>query len=195
MTLLGGYNRNTRDVLSYLNLQDPSSADTFVRRNLPRNGLVDSAGDTGQVALVTAVMTSVPIFLVAGDLVTTISVRSGATAADTPTNWWVALYSNAAVPALLAQSADQTSGTILANTTKSTALATAQRITETGVYWVGIMVKATAVPTLLGSVCAPAIATGERNLSQSSGSALTATAPATIASVTGKQFCPYVVVT
>jgi hypothetical protein len=57
------------------------------------------------------------------------------------------------------------------------------------------MVKATAVPTLLGSAVAPAIVTGERNLSQSSGSSLTATAPATIATPTAKTFAPYVVLT
>ncbi|EEP73508.1 hypothetical protein MCAG_03835 [Micromonospora sp. ATCC 39149] len=192
---LGGYTRNVRDALAHLNAADPSSPDTFYRRNLPRTNLYDSAGDTGQVALVTEVMTSVPIYLHAGDVITNISVRSGATAANTPTNYWLALYSNAATPALLAQTADQTSTAWGANTTKTLALATAQTITESGIYWVGIMVKATAVPTLLGAVGAPAIVTGERNLSQSSGSSLAATAPATIASPTAKQFVPYVVLT
>lgn len=192
---LGSYTRNVRDALAHYNLSDPASPDTFFRRNLPRTGLYDSAGDTGQVALTTQVMTSVPIYLHAGDVVTNISLRSGATAADTPTNYWVALYSNAPTPALLGQSADQTSTAWGANTTKTLALAAPKTITESGVYWVGIMVKATAVPTLLGSIAAPAVATGERNLSQSSGSSLTATAPATVATPTAKQFVPYVVIT
>jgi hypothetical protein len=195
MSQLGAYTRNVRDALAHYNLSDPASPDTFYRRNLPRVGLYDSAGDTGQVALTTEVMTSVPIYLHAGDTITNISVRSGATAANTPTNYWVALYSNASTPALLAQSADQTSTAWAANTTKTLALATAQTIRESGIYWVGIMVKATAVPTLLGTVAAPAVVTGERNLSQSSGSSLAATAPATITSVTAKQFVPYVVLT
>lgn len=195
MSQLGAYTRNVRDALAHFNLSDPASPDTFYRRNLPRVGLYDSAGDTGQVALTTEVMTSVPIYLHAGDTITNISVRSGATAANTPTNYWVALYSNASTPALLAQSADQTSTAWAANTTKTLALATAQTIRESGIYWVGIMVKATAVPTLLGTVAAPAVVTGERNLSQSSGSSLAATAPATITSVTAKQFVPYVVLT
>lgn len=195
MTQLGAYTRNVRDALAHYNLSDPASPDTFYRRNLPRVGLYDSAGDTGQVALTTEVMTSVPVYLHAGDVITNISVRSGATAAGTPTNYWVALYSNASTPALLAQSADQTSTAWAANTTKTLALATAQTIRESGIYWVGIMVKATTVPTLLGSVAAPAVVTGERNLSQSSGSSLAATAPATITSVTAKQFVPYVVLT
>lgn len=195
MTQLGAYTRNVRDALAHFNLADPASADTFFRRNLPRAGLYDSAGDTGQVALATGVMTSVPVYLHAGDVITNVSFRSGATAAGTPTNWWFALYSKASTPALMAQTADQTTGAWAANTTKTLALATAQTITESGVYWVGINVTATTVPTLLGTVAAPAIVTGERNLSQSSGSSLTTTAPATIATPTAKQFVPYVVLT
>jgi hypothetical protein len=195
MTQLGGYRGNVRDALAHLNLAEPASPDTFYRRNLPRVGLYDSAGDTGQVALATGVMTSVPIYLAAGDVITNISARSGATAAGTPTNYWFALYSSAATPALLSQSADQTSTAWAANTTKTLALAAAQTITASGVYWVGIMVTATTPPTLLGTVTAPAIVTGERNLSQSSGSSLTTTAPATIATPTAKQFVPYVVLT
>jgi len=195
VTQLGGYTRNVRDALAHLNLGDPSGPDTFYRRNMPRIGLYDSAGDTGQVALATGVMTSVPIFLFAGDVITNISVRSGATAAGTPTNYWLALYSDAATPALLAQTADQTTTAWAANTTKTLALSSPYTVLRTGVYWVGIMVTATTPPTLLGNVAAPAIVTGERNLSQSSGAGLTTTAPATIATPTAKQFVPYVVIT
>ena len=195
MTQLGAYTRNVRDALAHVNLSDPASPDAFYRRNLPRIGLYDSASDTGQVALATGVMTSVPIYLQAGDVVTNLSFRSGATAAGTPTAWWFALYSNAATPALLAQTADQTTTAWAANTTMTKALATAQTITTTGVYWAAIMVTATTPPTLLGACAAPAIVTGERNLSQSSGSSLTTTAPATIATPAAKTFVPYVVAT
>lgn len=190
---LGGYKRNVRDLLAWANAGDPSSPDTFFRRNMPRIGLYDSAGDTGQVALATGVMTSVPIPLRAGDVITNISFRSGATALATGSNWWFALYSAAAIPALLAQTADQTSGAWAANTTQTKALTTPQTITADGIYYVGIMVAASTVPTLLGTVAAPAIVTGERALSQSSGSSLTNLAPSTIASTTAKQFVPYVV--
>ncbi|MEV6297845.1 hypothetical protein AB0M02_00395 [Actinoplanes sp. NPDC051861] len=193
---LGGYTRNVRDLLEFANAADPASPDTFFRRNLPRVGLYDSAGDTGQVALATGVMTSVPVFLRAGDLITNVNVRSGATAANGPTNQWAALYSSAGTPALLAQSTDRTTEAWAANTTRTFALATPQRIAADGLYYVGLMVAAsTAVPTLLGSVAAPAIVTGERALSQSSGSSLTGSAPNTIASTTAKQFVPYVVLT
>lgn len=193
-TLLGLFAGNVRDALAAEESARPSSPDTFFRANLPRFGLYDSAGDTGQVALATGVMTSVPIKLVAGDVVTNLTFRSGATAAGTPTNWWFALYSNAATPALLAQTADQTTTAWAANTTMTKALATAQTIAETGIYWAAIMVTATTVPTLIGTVCMAAVITGERNLSQSSGSALTTTAPATIATPTAKQFAPRVVI-
>lgn len=195
MTLLGGFTRNVRDALTYVDTAAPSSPDTFYRSNQPRVGLYDSASDTGQVALATGVMTSVRIKLFAGDVITNISLRSGATAAGTPTAYWVALYSNAGTPALLSQSADQTSTAWAANTTKTLALAAAQTITTTGYYWVAIMVTATTPPTLLGSVGMPPIVTGEANLSQSSGSSLTTTAPATIATPTVKSFVPYVVLT
>ena len=195
MTQLGILNRNVRDVLGYKQAGVPSSPDTFYRRNLPRTGLYDSAGDTGHVALATGVMTSVPIALQAGDVITNISVRSGATAAGTPTNWWVALYDDQATPALLSQTADQTTTAWAANTSMTKALAAAQTITRSGIYWVGIMVTATTVPTLIGTIGAPAIATGERALSQSSGSGLTTTAPATITSTTAKNFVPYVLLT
>ena len=195
MTQLGMFPGNVRDTLGAYATMVPSSPSTFFRASQPRVGLYDSASDTGSVALTTQVMTSVPIYLAAGDVVTNISAVSGATAAGTPTNWWFALYDTQATPALLAQSADQTSGAWAAFTVKTLALSAAQTITKTGVYWVGIHVKATTVPTLLGSIAVKPVVTGERNLAQTSGSALTATAPATIATPTVANFAPYVVLT
>lgn len=195
MSQLGGMNRNVRDALAWLETAAPASPDTFYRFNQPRVGLYDSAGDTGQVALATGVMTAVRVKLYAGDVVTNISVRSGATAAGTPTAYWFALYSSAGTPALLAQTADQTSTAWAANTTKTLALATAQTISQTGYYWVALMVTATTPPSLLGSVGVAPIVTGEANLSVTSGSTLTTTATATLASPAVKQFVPYVVLT
>jgi hypothetical protein len=195
MTKLGLYTRNTDDAAGYLNAADPVDPDTFFRHNLPRVGLTDSAGDSGHVALATGVMTSVPIYLVAGDLVTNLSFVSGATAAGTPTAYWFALYSMDTTPALLAQTADQTSTAWAANTAKTLALATAYRVPKTGLYYAAVMVTATTPPSLMGTIGVKPVVTGERNLSQSSGSTLTTTAPATIATPTVKNFVPYVVVT
>lgn len=195
MSELGLFTGNVRDALGPNDAALPSSPSTFYRANLPRFGLYDSASDSGQVALATGVMTAVRIKLAAGDTITNVSVRSGATAAGTPTNWWAALYSNASTPALLSQSADQTTTAWAANTTKTLALGTPQVITANGYYWVAIMVTATTVPTLIGTCAAAPIVTGEANLSVTSGSSLTGTATATLASPTVKQFVPYVVLT
>jgi hypothetical protein len=192
---LGLYNRNVRDLLGYAVATDPASPDTFFRRNLPRLGLADSAGDTGNVALATGVMTSVPLFLVAGELVTNLSFISGATAAGTPTAWWFALYDTQATAALIAQSADQTTTAWAANTVKTLALATAYRVVKTGLHWAAINVTATTPPTLIGAVGARPVVTGEGNVSQSSGSGLTTTAPATIATPAIKNFVPLAVAT
>lgn len=195
MAELGLYQRNVRDALGHVNATDPVSPDTFYRRNLPRLGLTDSAGDTGNVALATGVMTSVPLFLVAGDLVTNLSFVSGATAAGTPTAWWFALYDTQATPALIAQTADQTTGAWAANTVKTVALATAYHVVKTGLHWAAINVTATTPPSLLGTVGARPIVTGEGNVSQSSGTGLTTTAPATIATPAIKNFVPLAVAT
>lgn len=155
--------------------------------------------DTDLDPLTTQVMLSVAVPLQAGDTVTNITLKSGATAAVTPTNWWFALYSNAATPALLAQTADQTSTAWAANTAKTLALATAQTVSEAGIYYVGIMVKAGTTPSLLGRSVALAgansVVSGNAVLAQTSGSSLTDTAPATITSATNVATVPYCVIT
>lgn len=198
MTTNGRYTGVIRDELSLASDQarqalagvDPVSA--FYRSNMRR---LDATADTG--ALTTQVMTSVPVYLRRGDVVTNISFRSGGTAAGTPTNYWFALYSNAATPALLGQTADQLTAAWAATSNKTLALASPVTIQTDGVYWVAIMVKATTVPTLVGvsTTAAAGIVTGEKNLAQTSGSALTTTAPATIASPTAAATVPLVILT
>lgn len=195
MTQLGQFGGNVRDLLGVLATTTPSSPSTFYRSNQPRFGLYDSVSDSGSVALTTQVMTAVPVFLAAGDVITNVSFITGTTAGATMTNWWMALYDSQATPALLAQTADQTSGAIAAFTVITKALATAQTISKTGAYWVAIMVKATTVPTLLGTIGAPPVATGERNLAVTSGSSLTNAATATLATPTLQRFVPYVELT
>lgn len=181
MSQLGGYTGIPRDALAHL-----SAGNTFARYNIPRAPL-----DVGDVAIgASGVMLSTPLFLGAGETVTSLTFRSGATALATGTNHWFALYSPDTVPALLAQTADQTSAAWAANTTKTLALATAQTVTRTGFYWAAVMVAASTVPTMVGARYFPGLVAGERNLGQTSGSGLTATAPATIASPTAVQFAP-----
>jgi hypothetical protein len=150
-------------------------------------------------ALTTQVMTSVALYLEAGDVVASLTFCSATTAAGTPTNWWFALYSTAATPALLGQTADQTSTAWAANTVKTVALATPYTVPTSGVYYAAVMVKATTPPTLLGASlnvnASSAVVTGQKVLAYTSGSALTDTAPATIATPTAVATVPYCVAT
>lgn len=150
-------------------------------------------------ALTTQIMTAVALYLEAGDVVTNLTFCSATTAAGTPTNWWFALYSTAATPALLGQTADQTSTAWAANTAMTVALAAPYTVTTTGIYYAGVMVKATTPPTLLGASlnanASAAVVTGQKVLANTSGSSLTTTAPATIATPTTVATVPYVVAT
>ncbi|MFI1701957.1 hypothetical protein ACH419_39255 [Streptomyces bobili] len=185
MTVHGAYRGIPRDDLGYLN--SAGRPDVFHRANLPRVGLDDVA------ALATGVMTSVDLWLNEGDLVTNLTFISAGTAAGTPTAYWFALYDPAG--ALLSQSADQTSTAWAADTAKTLALGTAQRITRSGKYKAAINVTATTPPSLVGTVGAKPVLTGEGNLSQTSGSSLTTTAPATIATPAFKRQVPLVIAT
>lgn len=150
-------------------------------------------------SLVTAVMTSVAMPLIAGDVITKMSVISGATALSTPTHAWMALYSPAG--ALLGQSTDVPAQALAANTVLTHTFASVIAIPATGVYFAAIMIAATVVPTLIGKQSGAIVAGqlamntafGFPSLAQNSGSALTTTAPATIASPTNQIVVPYVV--
>ena len=148
----------------------------------------------------TGVCHATAVALQAGDVVTNITFVTGATAAVTPTAGFVALYSSAATPALLAQSADFGSTARAANTAFTVALATAQVITVPGIYYVVISFTAGTIPTLRGisvgnAVVAGAIATSSKVLAQSHGAAVGAVAPATIATPTTVATPVYYVLT
>ncbi|MEO6081923.1 MAG: hypothetical protein ABIQ18_02325 [Umezawaea sp.] len=190
MTQLGSYRGIVRDALAHANSGDrPDPTQVFWRANLPRQGLDDIA------AAATGVLLSTPLWLNSGDLVSNLTFISAGTAAVTPTNCFVALYSTAATPALLAQSADQLTAAWAADTAKTIALATAYRVPTSGLYWAAISITAATVPTLIGAHCAKPVLTGEGNLAQTSGSALTGTAPATIATPAFKRQAPLVIAT
>lgn len=175
-------------------LRDGSSTGVL-RANMSRLQVVSNAA-----ALTTQVMTSVALPLEAGDVVTNLTFISATTAAGTPTNWWFALYDYSDTPALIAQTADQTSTAWAANTAKTVALASAYLVPRSGIYYAAVMVKATTPPTLAGvtlhnAADAGAIVSGQKVLAQTSGSSLTDTAPATIATPTTVATIPYVVAT
>ncbi len=166
-----------------------------LRESLSRLLVVQDAA----AALVTQVLTSVAVPLQAGDLISRVAFRVGATAASVPTNAFVALYSNAATPALLAQSADTAAAAIAADTWYDQPLQSPVAITVHGVYYAALMVSASTVPSLMcsasgrwGSV-GPLGALTQKALSQTSGAGLVSTAPATITDATDADVIPYAV--
>ena len=172
-------------------LLNAATGSTFVE-NFPRDQIT-----TDLVAsLVTAVMTTVALPLQQGESVSTLTFLSGATALGTPTHAWAALYD--AGGNLLQQSADQPALAWAADTAVTFTLAAATVVAAAGVYFAALMVAATTVPTLMGKTtgrakAAGAILTGQKVLAQNSGSALTTTAPSTIASPTTQAVIPYCV--
>ena len=174
----------------YLN----GSPSALVRSNISR---IDVGSDTA--AITSGTMLSTAILLFAGDVVTNLTFTSGGTAGGSLTHWGFALYDTQATPALIAQTADQTSGAWAANAAKTLALATPYTVLTTGFYRAAVWIAASTVPTLMGRTAmtgaAAGVVTGQVVLAQTSGSGLTATAPATIATPSTALQVPYVVVT
>jgi len=186
VTLLGAFKGNPRNELGWLNSAGrPDPEAVFHRANLSRVGLDDVP------AAATGVMCSVAIYLQDGDTITNLTFISAGTAGGTLTNQIAALYSGAG--ALLAQSADKTTEAWAADTAKTFALASPVRITKSGIYYAALAIAASTVPTLVGSVGAKPVLSGEGNLSQTSGSGIGATAPATIATPAFKRHVPLVI--
>lgn len=141
----------------------------------------------------TGVELSVMVPLVAGTVVTSITFVTGATAAVTPTAGYVVLRDTAG--AKLAQSADFTSTARGANTAYTVALATAQLISATGLYRIGISFTAGTVPTLrgvsLGNAALTAVGT---TIAVTHGAAVAGTAPAATATPANAAVMPYFLV-
>jgi hypothetical protein len=108
----------------------------------------------GATIINNATLTTQILFLAGGRIangvtVTNLSFRSGATAANVPTNWWFGLFDSAG--AILGLTADQTTTAWAGQTTKTLALTTPFVTTYGGRYFAGLMVKATTVPTIQGA--------------------------------------------
>ena len=88
------------------------------------------------------------VFLKVGQKVNNISFHSATTASGTPTNGFFALYD--INRNLVAQTANFTSEAWAANSIKTKALTATYTVPSTGLYYVGIMITATTVPTLKG---------------------------------------------
>lgn len=163
-----------------------------MREAFPRSRI-----STDLAALTTQVMTVVGIPVQAGDVITNITFKAGATAAGTPTNWWYGLYDGATVQNLIAQSADQLTAAWAANAVKTLALSSPYTVPAPGMLYAACMVKATTVPTLIGFTsfagATGGVLAADKPLAFTSGSGLTTTAPATLASPTNVAVVPYAV--
>lgn len=124
-----------------------------IRESIPRPFAV---GD--QASLTSAQLYLVALYLEAGLPVTSITFVSSTTPAGTPLNQWFGLFDNAATPAMLRLTGDDTTTAWAANTAKTLALSSQFTPTYSGFHYVGIMVKATTVPTLRGVNMGQAIA-------------------------------------
>ena len=87
------------------------------------------------------------IYLPAGTTVSNITFLAGATALSAGSNQWFALFSSAR--AKLAISADDTSTAWAAHAAKTLAMTTPYVTPSAGIYYIGVCVVASTVPTLM----------------------------------------------
>lgn len=93
------------------------------------------------------------VYLRKGTVCTSASFVSGTSAATLPTNWWFCLLDNGRV--LRATTANQTTTAWAANTLKTINFQSTYTTTYSGLYYIGVMVAATTVPTLATTGTAP----------------------------------------
>lgn len=115
-------------------------AETFPRQWLAEANV--SLLSTGRVSMQA-------IWLVAGTVLTSISISSATTAAGTPTNQLFGLYDGNRN--LLATTTNDTTTAWAANTVKTLNLTAQYTVPSTGLYYIGVMVTATTVPTIKGN--------------------------------------------
>jgi hypothetical protein len=118
----------------------PSAAlfETFPREN----------ADANLSVLATGTLVLQAVFLPYNAVVSSITCVSGATAAGTPTNQWFALYDQNLNK--LAVTADDTATAWATDSAKTLSISGGFTTTYAGLHYLGLMVKATTVPTLAG---------------------------------------------
>lgn len=127
------------------------------------------------------------VWLPKGKVISRIAVYTRTTAGATLTHRWAALWTTAET-ALARQSTDNTGATMAANTLFEFTLSSTYTVPSTGFYPVGICIVGTTIPSLAGmtlglaNLASPGL-TGVTTpvCAWTSGSALTATAPASVA--------------
>jgi hypothetical protein len=142
-------------------------------------------------ALVSGTMEMIAIYLPGKTKLTSITFYSGATALAVGLNQWFALYDINRV--LLRQTVDDTTTAWAANTMKTLALTSTYVTRTAGLYYLGINVTATTVPTL--RALAGFTASGAQTLTPvicgASSTGLLGTAPDPAAAITVQQSLLY----
>jgi len=105
-------------------------------------------GEVNTSALTSGRLTLQAIYLWAGQTVTNMTFWSATTAAGSPTNGFFALYDRNRN--LLANCANFTTESWAANTAKTKAMTTPYQVLTSGLYYAGIMITATTIPSLKG---------------------------------------------
>jgi hypothetical protein len=143
-----------------------------------------ASADANLSVLASGTLVFQAIFLPANTVVSSITCVSGATAAGTPTNQWFALYDQSLNK--LAVTNDDTSAVWNADAAKTLSFATAFTTTYSGLHYVGVMVKATTVPTLAGQATRASVTGLTPKTCGTSSTGLTnpASAPASAAALT-----------
>jgi hypothetical protein len=177
LTLAGAQQRYYPEFPSWHGAYVPSGG---IAQTYPRHMVLGSDG----AALTSGTMEMVLIYLPGKTRITSITFQSGATALATGTNQWFALYD--INRNLLRQTVDDTSTAWAANAMKTLALTSTYVTPNAGLYYLGIMVAATTVPTL--RMLAGFTASGALNLAPvvcgASSTGLTTTAPNPAAAIT-----------
>jgi hypothetical protein len=150
-------------------------AETFPRHLVP---------EVNTALLSTGRLSLEAIAIRAGELITSISFFSATTAAGTPTNQIFGLYDNAL--GLLRATNNDTTTAWAANTRKTLSLTSTFTTTYTGLYYLGIMVTATTVPTIKGytAVTGAQLRGTAPNLGGTSSTGLTTALPNPAAAIT-----------
>lgn len=175
----GGWQNTSNNILPLLNNRKCVTGalyETFDR---------DLCDEVISVVLATGRLSLQAIYLPAGTTINSISIWSASTAAGTPTNQLFGLYDINLN--LLRSSVNDTTTAWAANSRKTLALTSAFTTTSSGLYYLGIMVTATTVPTLKGNTTKNG---GQLNaalptMGGSSTSGLTTALPATATAISG----------
>lgn len=139
----GGWRNSSNNIQPLLNNKKCISGalyETFDR---------DMCNEVNTALLSTGRLSLQAIYIPAGTLISSISFWSATTAAGTPTNQLFGLFDSNRN--LLATSTNGTTGAWAANSKKTLSLTATFTTTYSGLYYLGLMVTATTVPTIKGN--------------------------------------------